>query len=70
MSTKITCEEDAEQLFASVKEYIMDWFPAPAIEGLKEFPVTPAPEYVPPTGLPGLNVIGAQLIHTVEGDCI
>ncbi len=37
--------------------------PTPALDGLKIPPLTPVPLYVPPEGVPPLNVIEEELTH-------
>ena len=37
--------------------------PAPALVGLKEFPVTPGPEYVPPLGDPCVKVCIGSVVQ-------
>ncbi len=41
------------------------WDPTPAAEGLNTPPLTPVPLYVPPEGVPPLNVIEEELTHTL-----
>ena len=41
--------------------------PVPAVAGLNTPPLTPVPPYVPPAGLPPVNVIGEPFMHAVEG---
>src|ERR1035438_4027091 len=55
----------AEQSAALVYVYVIGCVPMPAIAGLKIPPVTPAPEYVPPSGMPPLSLKGLALVVVI-----
>jgi hypothetical protein len=52
------------QPFPEVYEYVNGNVPAP--DGVKIFPLTPVPEYVPPEGLPFVKVSAPLFVQTGE----